>query len=44
MTRFYLQFCFLPKPKNFMQTETPAKKGELYFEPKQPLKRRNILR
>jgi len=26
MTRFYLQLCFLPKPKYFMRTETPAEK------------------
>jgi len=43
LTEFYLQLCFLPKPKNFMRTETPAKKDELYFELKQLLKRENIL-
>ena len=32
MTRFYLQLCFLPKPKNFMRTKTLAEKDKLYFE------------
>jgi len=28
MTRFYLQLCFLPKPKNFMRTKTLVEKRQ----------------